>query len=81
MDKWISCKDRLPDREITVLAIKQLKNGNRDYCLARCIPDWSYTDFATGKTCTGPYWICGGNNNVIYWMPLPDMPEDDHDQQ
>lgn len=76
---WISVKDRLPEAEQTVLAVKRLKNGRREYALARCIPDWETKDFTTGKVTVGPYWVCGGNNNVIMWTPLPEMPEDGDD--
>ena len=73
---WISVKERLPEDDRTVLAVKQLKDGRRDMCLARCIPDWEYYDAAAQITRKKPYWVCGGNNNIIYWMPLPEMPKE-----
>ena len=43
MSEWISVKERLPeDDQVSVLAVKQLKDGRRDVCIARCIPDWEY---------------------------------------
>ena len=74
---WISVKDRLPEHaEETVLAVKELKSGRREVCLARCIREWVYTDPITKKKTKSPYWVCGGNNNILYWMPLPAMPEE-----
>ena len=73
-NNWISVNDRLPEKDVTVLAVKQLKSGARDLCLARCIPDWEYTEYPSGEKKRKPYWVCGGNNNIIYWMPLPDIP-------
>ena len=55
MGEWIDVNDRLPENGVTVLAVKQLKGGGRNYTL--------------------PYWVCGGNNNIIAWRPLPPMPE------
>ena len=72
---WISVEDRLPEDDRTVLAVKQLKDGRRDMCLARCIPEWEYYDAAAQITRKKPYWVCGGNNNIILWMPLPKIPE------
>ena len=74
---WISVKDRLPEDDRAVLAVKQLKNGQRDMCLARCIPDSECYDIETGCIIKRPHWVCGGNNNIIYWMPLPDIPKED----
>ena len=36
--QWISVKDRLPESQVQVLAVKQLKSGLRHVCLAYCIP-------------------------------------------
>ena len=77
MSEWISVKERLPeDEQVSVLAVKQLKDGRRDVCIARCIPDWEYKDYTTGQTAKKPYWVCGGNNNIIYWQPIPELPEE-----
>ena len=73
---WISVKDRLPEDQVTVLAVKQLKNGRRDICLARCILEYEHFDVETRTKVISPYWACGGNNNIIYWMPLPGLPEE-----
>ena len=74
---WISVKDRLPEDDRTVLAVKQLKDGRRDMCLARCIPNYEFYDVETGSIIKKPYWVCGGNNNIIYWMPLPEPPKEE----
>ena len=74
---WISVKDRLPEDDRTVLAVKQLKDGRRDMCLARCIPNYECYDVETRSIIKKPYWVCGGNNNIIYWMPLPEQPKEE----
>lgn len=33
-------------------------------------------DPVTRTYSTEPYWVCGGNNHIVYWMPLPKIPED-----
>ena len=76
MHDWISVSDRLPENDKTVLAVKQLKDGRRDICLARCIPDYKLFDPDTMQNVRVPYWVCGGNNNILYWMPLPSMPKE-----
>jgi len=72
---WYNAKIDLPETNETVLAVKELKSGRREICLAYCIREYEYKDFQTGETRIEPYWVCGGNNNIIYWMPLPKMPE------
>lgn len=72
--EWRDTKKELPEKGITVLAVKQLKNGTMDYCLAKCIQNYRYYDTAKRELIDGPYWTCGGNNNVILWMPLPEIP-------
>ena len=75
MGKWISVKEALPENgETDVLAVKQLKDGRRSICIARCIPDYEHYDPDTMQKVRGPYWVCGGNNNILFWMPLPGMP-------
>ena len=74
---WIDVNERLPESgESNVLAVKQLKDGRRDICIARCIPDYEHYDPDTKQHVRSPYWVCGGNNNIIYWMPLPEIPEE-----
>ena len=73
---WISVKDKLPEDQVTVLAVKQLKSGRRDLCLARFLREYESYDVSTHSKVKIPYWVCGGNNNIIYWMPLPEMPEE-----
>jgi len=49
-----------------VLCVKENKAGRRDYCFGCRWEDRSYDDG----------WVTGGGcNNVILWMPLPEIPE------
>lgn len=73
---WISVEERLPEDLVTVLAVKQLKNGRINICLARCIREYTFFDYTVGREVTEPRWVCGGNNNILYWMPLPDLPKE-----
>ena len=74
-EKWIDAKKELPLTSEVVLAVKQLKNGTRSICMARCFRDYKYANPVTHECWTGPYWTCGGSNNIIYWMELPSIPE------
>lgn len=63
---WHDAKlDPPPDSE-RVLCVKQTKNGNKDICFgAYC----AWRDYGTG-------WVTSGScDNVIFWMPLPKIPE------
>ena len=72
---WHDAKIDLPPGHQDVLVVKQLKSGQRSIAIAYCIPNYERTDWKTGEKTIEPYWVCGGNNNVIYWMPLPKIPE------
>ena len=72
---WHDARMNPPEDSQTVLAIKQLKDGTRDYCLAYCMRNYKWKNPATGVIIYEDRWVCGGNNNIIYWMPLPGMPE------
>lgn len=72
--QWISSAAQLPEDGVDVLAVKELKSGQRDICIARCMRNFEYYDVESGEKRTKPYWVCGGNNNILYWMPLPEMP-------
>lgn len=57
--------DYPPDGE-RVLCIKELQNGTWSMCFGT---HWKDRPWADG-------WVTGGgNNNVILWMQLPEMPE------
>ena len=71
---WIDPAKELPGKDIFVLAVRQLKNGKRDYCITKCIPNYRYYDTEKLEIIDGPYWTCGGHNSVIAWMPLPEIP-------
>ena len=73
---WISVEDRLPEEGVRVLAVKKLKDGRRDLALASCIPEYKHHDYTTGEDIVEPYWVCGGNNNITHWAPLPELPEE-----
>lgn len=71
---WTSVKDQLPPDQQQVLAVKELRNGRREICLAFCIREWKHYDMNTKQEVIGPYWVTGGNNNIIYWQTLPEIP-------
>jgi len=73
---WVSVKDALPRNQVTVLVVKELKSGQRNIGLGYCIPEYKIHDYTTGEDRVEPYWVCGGNNHVIYWMELPKMPKE-----
>lgn len=63
---WRNAKIDKPESGDVVLAVKENKTGRRSICLATWYKD---RDWADGWVTTG------GNNNVIYWTPLPKIPE------
>lgn len=71
---WHDAKIDLPESHVEVLIVKQLKSGQRNIGIGYCIPEYKRRDYVTGQEMTEPYWVCGGCNNVIYWMPLPKIP-------
>lgn len=73
--EWHDAALELPPDQLAVLAVKELKNGDRGMTLAYCIREHTTTDPWTKEKNTAPYWVCGGNNNIIYWMPLPEIPK------
>lgn len=77
---WFSVKEKLPDNEKTVLAVKELKSGRREICLAYCIKGYEqiYMDSLSGglkKRTEKAHWVTNGSSNILYWMPLPEIPE------
>ena len=71
---WISVKDRLPDDQRQVLIVKELKSGIRQIGIGYCIKEYRRHDYVTGEDTVEPYWVCGGNNNIICWQELPKIP-------
>lgn len=74
---WHDAKLDLPKNHEQVLVVKQLKNRERSISIGYCIPEYTRHDYVTGQDVTEPYWVCSGNNNIIYWMPLPKMPKEE----
>ena len=72
---WHNAQVELPEAQQEVLIVKQLKSGQRTIGLGYCIPNYQHTNPLTKEITIAPHWVCGGNNNVIYWMPLPGIPE------
>lgn len=63
---WHDARIDLPPDSQRVLCIKLPKNGHMDYCFGAYYPDKTY----------GTGWVTTGScDNVIYWMPLPKMPD------
>ena len=63
---WRKADVDFPKDGQQVLCIKELKNGSRTMCFGT---HWQDRPYADG-------WITGGgNNNVILWMTLPEIPE------
>ena len=64
---WHNVPIDMPKYGEEVLAIKETKSGVRSFCFATLFPADKY----------GPeHWVTGGGcTNVIYWTPLPKMPE------
>ncbi|MBR4711507.1 MAG: DUF551 domain-containing protein [Clostridia bacterium] len=74
--EWIDVRDRLPEDQAAVLAVKELKSGRREITIARFMAEYEIYDATTGGTARIPYWVCGGNNHIIRWLPLPPVPEE-----
>ena len=61
MNRWISVDDRLPKNSRYVLCCTQTKTGNINILRG----------FYDGKR-----WCCGMNSNVLFWMEMPEPPEE-----
>lgn len=68
-DKWISVKERLPEVNVSVLAIAKFKECG-GYRIE--ISSWS------GVTNHGVphFWEFGDAMEVTHWMPLPELPKE-----
>ena len=63
---WKNARKDFPRDGQQVLCIKELKNGSRTMCFGS---HWMDRQYDNG-------WVTGGgNNNVILWMTLPEIPE------
>ena len=77
---WWNAKITQPETADYVICIKQLKNGRQEMCLGSFNRDalqWDpeKRDFVKGP---GIWRTNGGNNNVIWWTELPEMPEEEN---
>lgn len=75
---WYKAEAKKPKGNERVLCVKELKSGRREMCFgyfdqyaSEWDPEKRMFVVGSGKWVTG-----GGNNNVLYWMPLPKMPEE-----
>ena len=76
MATWIRTETALPGEGEMVLAVKELRSGRLEICLAHCIRNFPQFDPVTRDRTYGPHWVTGGgNNNVLFWMALPPLPE------
>ena len=72
---WISVNDRLPEDSNTVLVAKKLKNGSMSVDFGRYFERYTVYDRSIRATTEKPLWETRGNSNVMYWMPIPKVPE------
>lgn len=69
MSKWISVKERLPDRNQMVLAFLPENSGRPR--LARIAIETAYGD---PNKCSG--WLHYSRHDITHWMPLPEPPKE-----
>lgn len=63
---WHDARTDFPRDGVQVLCVKQNKAGHRNLCFGS---HWQGRPYDNG-------WVTGGgNNNVIMWMTLPEIPE------
>ena len=73
---WVDANKEVPDTNRTVIVAKRLKNGRIEEGLGRYEQDATAYNPATGRNENRPTWVCAGNNNVIAWCELPELPEE-----
>ena len=67
---WHDARLDPPPDSAQVLCVKENKKGYRSLCFGSYWPERGHTDLYDDRWVTG-----GGCNNVIFWMPLPKIPE------
>lgn len=80
MNEWINVDDRLPEKNKSVLVCYKLTDGRKRYGIAH---------YCEGRFSREDVWIlakdiytCGfGLKNVLYWMPIPKLPEQENDNE
>lgn len=70
MNKWISVKERLPEKNKVVLCWTKDKTiqGGSNYAIGLCSNNFWFLQSSEICTCRGP----AINNKVLAWMPLPE---------
>lgn len=64
---WHNAKIDPPEYGVEVLCVKETKAKARSICFGTCWNNYAGIE--------GDRWVTsGGCNNVLYWMPLPNMP-------
>ena len=67
---WHNVKTDPPTPGVRVLCVKLPKNGHKDLCFGA----W----YEPSDIYPEGNWVTSGScNNVIYWMPLPKIPEEE----
>lgn len=81
--KWISVKDKLPEKHDAYLCAEYSKMFNQYFVrilyFAEDLYKWDRFAFPDGKGKSGFYWSdsewgCGLADGVTHWMPLPEPP-------
>ena len=81
--KWISVKDKLPEKHDAYLCAEYSKIFNQYFVrilyFAEDLYKWDRFAFPDGKGKSGFYWSdsewgCGLADGVTHWMPLPEPP-------
>ncbi len=65
--KWISVKDKMPERQINVLILTDYGKMATAYCVNRRTKTWGWIDAMRPQHSYG---------SVTHWMPLPEPPKD-----
>ena len=88
MSEWISVKDRLPEeKEPAIILLRDGQVFRGEIRNRQSLPEWWYY-YDAGDTDTdmlGLLYYAGGTdgmwfreNPVIAWMPMPELPKEEH---
>ena len=68
---WHDARIDPPENGKQVLCVKQTKNGTRSLCFGSYWRERQHNELFDDR------WVTTGScNNVLYWMPLPKIPEE-----